>query len=467
MRKLFAMVIPAAASVLLTISGAGVALAEAPRTQCDVEASHTADIAPLAPPVEWEKLDGYRALGACLQALEQYPDSGRIMALTARAYSKLQDNDNTFKWARRAAETGSNLGIYQLALAYDYGEGVTRDPEVTVLYMRRVAQAGYPAAVHNLGIYHRKGAGVPKNVDEAIAHFERAASMNYPRSYLVLGEIWEAGEKGSRTKEDLRRARDYFAKARDGGVDVGDALARLDAAIAAAPGGTTSAPALASPQETVQPLPAGQRWMQVASRQTLDEAVVVAREHQARFPNVSVYRTRNGWLAIVVGVVRSADAASMIESYASRGWIPSDSVSTRGESFVAKIWPSDPPATSAKTPPQIAAAPSVVQDEAPANVVGQPPAIEQTAQEAFSLGTRFIAAGEYDALEAARPTAARLGDLPIIRTARDTYVIVVAHGPETKLAALYDRMRQAGQLPDGAKIVDGYDFLRRVFPDKK
>ena len=478
MRKLIATMIPAAASVFLMISGAGVARAEAPRTQCDVEASHTADIAPAAPPVEWSNLDGYRALGACLQSLAQYPTSGRIMALISRAYSKLQDNDNTFKWAQAAASTGSNLGMYQLGLAYDFGQGVARNPELAMLYMRKVAAAGFPAAVHNIGVYHRKGDGVPRDADEAIFHFERAAAMGYPRSYIAIGEIWEKGEKGSRTKEDLRRARDYYARARDGGVNIGDAFARLDAAIASAPSAPAGSASASSPDSSSQgksSLPNGFRWMQVASRQSLDEAIGVAREHEAKFPGVSVFRTQNGWFAVVIGAIQSTQAADMIELYVGRGWIPPDSVSTRGESFGAKVWPLGEKASA----PAPAPAPTVgvaktapVKDLTPvksAAPVGRLKwvSMAQSASTVFSPDTRWISVGtSYDEDEVIAKARA-LGDLPVIKTANGRHYIVIASGPSREIATLFTRMRSHGQLPDSAAIIDGQDFVRPVFAKKK
>ena len=463
MRKLIARIVPAAACILLAICAAGAARAEAPRTQCDVEASHTADVSPLAPIVEWEKLDGYRALGACTQAIETYPTSGRLMALLSRAYSKLQDHDNAFKWARRSAEIGSPLGVYQLGIAYTFGEGVAKDPEMAFLYMRKAGEAGLSAGHYNVADAYRKGDGVARDIDEAIAYNERAAAGGYARAHFVLGEIYEKGEKGTKSRADLERARSHYEKARDGGVKIGDALARVETALASA----APSPAPAAPQEeTPEKLAEEWFWLQVASRQDYHEAVEVAAGYRKTFEATKIYRSRNGWYAIVVGTVRKGNIEATISDLAGEGRIPKDSYATRGESFVAKVWPSDPP-PAAEAPPKIAAAPKVVEDEAPAPASGPPPAIEQTAQEAFSLDTRFIAAGEYGALEAAAPAASRLGGLPIIRTARDTYVVVVAHGPEAKIAALYDRMRRNGELPDAAGIVDGRDFVRHVFPDKK
>lgn len=474
MRKLIAMVIRSAASILLAISVVGVARAEAPSTQCDVEASHTADIAPLAPPVEWSNLDGYRALGACLQALAQYPTSGRLMALIARAYSKLEDNDNTFKWAQAAASTGSTLGMYQLGLSYDFGQGVAKDPAMAMMYMRKVAAAGFPAAVHNIGVYHLKGDGVPRSADEAIAYFERAASMGYPRSFIAIGEIWEKGEKGSRTMEDLQRARDYYARARDRGVNIGDAFARLDTAIASAPSAPSGSASASSPDSSSQgksSLPNGFRWMQVASRQSLDEAIVVAREHGAKFPGVSIFRTQNGWFAIVIGAIQSTQAADMIELYVGRGWIPADSVSTRGESFGAKVWPLGEKASA----PAPAPAPTVgvaktapVKDLAP--VKSAAPAgrmkwvsIPQSALRAFSPDTHWISLGAFIEFDQAIAKARAFGDLPIYQTRGGLYIIVVANGPSDKLEALFSRMRSNGELPENAAIVDGQNFVRPVF----
>ena len=46
------------------------------------------------------------------------------------------------------------------------------------------------------------------------------------------------------------------------------------------------------------------RWIALASRQSLDEAIGVANAYRWRFPTVRVMQATNGWYAIVAGPER-------------------------------------------------------------------------------------------------------------------------------------------------------------------
>lgn len=95
-----------------------------------------------------------------------------------------------------------------------------------------------------------------------------------------------------------------------------------------------SAPALASSFT----LSGDARWMALASRQSLDEAIGVAHAYRWRFPTVRVMQATNGWYAIVAGPERITNPRAYKEALVRSGEIPDDTVITKGQGYVAEVW---------------------------------------------------------------------------------------------------------------------------------
>jgi S1-C subfamily serine protease len=80
------------------------------------------------------------------------------------------------------------------------------------------------------------------------------------------------------------------------------------------------------------------RWIALASRQSLDEAIGVAHAYRWRFPTVRVMQATNGWYAIVAGPERVPNPRAYKETLVRTGEIPSDTIITRGQGYVAEVW---------------------------------------------------------------------------------------------------------------------------------
>ncbi len=76
----------------------------------------------------------------------------------------------------------------------------------------------------------------------------------------------------------------------------------------------------------------------MASRQSLDEAIGVANAYRWRFPTVRVMQATNGWYAIVAGPERIPNPRPFKEALVRAGEIPSDTIITRGQGYVAEVW---------------------------------------------------------------------------------------------------------------------------------
>ncbi|WP_336486183.1 hypothetical protein [Methylobacterium nigriterrae] len=86
------------------------------------------------------------------------------------------------------------------------------------------------------------------------------------------------------------------------------------------------------------------RWVVIASRPNLDEAIGVARYHRWQHPNVRVVRAANGWYAVVFGPEQVSDARTLRQKLSREGGLPSDFIFSRGDSYVEQVW--TPPSRS-------------------------------------------------------------------------------------------------------------------------
>lgn len=301
--------------------------AQTQATQCDEEIAHKYDHQAVAEPVEWKDIDSGRALNACLKAVAKYPDSGRLNAYLARAYNKVGDYENSLAYAKRSSELGYPFGHYFWAIHYVHGDGVEKDPRREFEIMKRAAEAGLPIGIYNIAKGYLYGDGVSKDVARAERYLERAVELGVPEAFLTTGEVWEKGLNGS---VDLERARHFYRKAQELGYDSAARIERVETALAGQRPGSAGKP--------VRPLPDGKLWVQVASRQDLDEAVTLGRFYANSFAATSVFTSENGWHAIVTGTTGEETAEETLNSWKKQNLVPLDTFATSGNSYRTIAW---------------------------------------------------------------------------------------------------------------------------------
>ena len=103
----------------------------------------------------------------------------------------------------------------------------------------------------------------------------------------------------------------------------------------------TPAPAAATPAPTEDWASYGE-WLQVASRQSLPEAVAMARSVSQRNANTNVFLYDNGWYAVTVGPYTPGQAQAALKVLVTAGEIPKDSLVTLGGRFVSREWGASP-----------------------------------------------------------------------------------------------------------------------------
>jgi hypothetical protein len=153
--------------------------ADSPEHLCDVLAASPFDRTKPAgiAGVETGSIDSKKAIPACRDALAKHPDDPRLAFQLARALYKDSSRaaiDEAVKLYRQAAEAGSALGMNNLGVMFDFGDGVGADKAEALKWFRKAADAGNLAAMRSLGDAYERGDGVAKDEAEAKRWYAKA-----------------------------------------------------------------------------------------------------------------------------------------------------------------------------------------------------------------------------------------------------------------------------------------------------
>lgn len=103
------------------------------------------------------------------------------------------DQAGAMRLARQAAEAGNPEAQLRLALSYDQGTGVSRDPKEALKWYARAAAQGEPAAQAELGNMYENGVLVPENWDLAAKLYYTSAMQGWKVGQFLLGRAFEFG----------------------------------------------------------------------------------------------------------------------------------------------------------------------------------------------------------------------------------------------------------------------------------
>ncbi len=120
----------------------------------------------------------------------------------------------SFALFKKLAEQGHVAAQIYLGLAYEKGEGVTRDPKQAVYWYTKVAEQGEAAAQNNLGVMYLKGEGVTRDLKQAAYWWTKAAEQGNAVAQFNLGGMYEKGEGVTR---DPKQAVVWYAKSAEQG----------------------------------------------------------------------------------------------------------------------------------------------------------------------------------------------------------------------------------------------------------
>jgi TPR repeat protein len=120
---------------------------------------------------------------------------------------------------RPLAEDGNAMAQSLIAMIYELGEGVPRQPKLAVTWYERAARAGHPPSQYQLGRLYRDGVGVDRNAAAAFTWFSLAAEA-IPRDSTGNNSATRAlaDLAGGLDEETLNAARQRLEETR---LDVG------------------------------------------------------------------------------------------------------------------------------------------------------------------------------------------------------------------------------------------------------
>ena len=97
---------------------------------------------------------------------------------------------------RKAADLGDALGMYNLGVCYEHGNGVPKDGAEAAKWYRKAADLGDATAMRALGVCYYNGTGVPKDEAEAVKWCRKAADLGNAESKEILAKIHSKEDKG-------------------------------------------------------------------------------------------------------------------------------------------------------------------------------------------------------------------------------------------------------------------------------
>jgi len=151
--------------------------------------------------------------------LRQRAEAGDAQAQfeLARAYEDgngvAQDDAAAVEWFRKSAEQRNALAENSLGVMYALGRGVNRDREEAVRWYKKAAKNGQAEAMYNVAISYYNGEGVDSSMDaactwmtaaqrkgdaqaaEALKHIEQETNKRVDRCKFDLAGLYEKGDE--------------------------------------------------------------------------------------------------------------------------------------------------------------------------------------------------------------------------------------------------------------------------------
>ncbi len=110
------------------------------------------------------------------------------------------------------ADSGDAEAQKMMGIMYDYGHGVTADPEQALQWYIRSAEQGQTAVQYQVGAKYFKGESIPQDYTEAAKWWELAAAGGQVDAQFNLGLMYF---RGLGVPQDDARASEFFQRAAD------------------------------------------------------------------------------------------------------------------------------------------------------------------------------------------------------------------------------------------------------------
>ena len=144
-----------------------------------------------------------------------------------------QDDLQAFKWYKLAAESGDIDAMESLGICYYLGRGTNPDFDKAFAWLKKAADQYRANAMFYLGLMHVFGKGVRKDLELAFRWMKRATEYKHVSAMLWAGKIRlrqaKLQSKFNRKQEFRKFARFWFDKAtRNGNKNAREELRKMD-----------------------------------------------------------------------------------------------------------------------------------------------------------------------------------------------------------------------------------------------
>ncbi|ESY07311.1 caspase family protein [Mesorhizobium sp. RSR565B] len=163
-------------------------------TDCDRLAGHVQEAADPAVGVFFGQIEPAKAVPVCQHALEQYPDSLRILTNYARAIDAAGRHEEARALYQAGAEAGFPIAYRSLGDVYRDGRGVEKDLKEARYWYALGAEKYNVFAELNLALIYEGGLGVPVNKSKAVQWLWRSASQGFAPSMEKLAGYYLNGD---------------------------------------------------------------------------------------------------------------------------------------------------------------------------------------------------------------------------------------------------------------------------------
>lgn len=163
--------------------------------------------------------DAAQALSLLVQAGEGGNHEAMGLAGVAMRYGWWglpADKASGVRWLLRAAEAGDALGRFHLALAYQAGDGVERDPAEVLRLLRLGTEQQHVESMLEFAQLLLSGSGVGKNEAEGVALIRRVADSGNRQGQRQLGMLFLNGQGLPKDEREAARWIDAAARQGDG-----------------------------------------------------------------------------------------------------------------------------------------------------------------------------------------------------------------------------------------------------------
>ena len=118
------------------------------------------------------------------------------------------------EWFQKAAEQGDVKAQFKLANMYEKGEGIPKDSAKAEEWYRKAAEEGYANAQFVLGGMYANGKGVPRDSTKATEWWQKAAEQGHTEAQFFLGVMYQDGNGVSKNST---KAAEWWQKAAEQG----------------------------------------------------------------------------------------------------------------------------------------------------------------------------------------------------------------------------------------------------------